>query len=92
MQQRTPQCCWCWLCCCAPLPQVAFKPLLGGEASKPQQAMLMAASKAHPGLAAYAVAKAKKDGSHVATLNTAAVEKQLGSLVGGRQRPTGCVL
>ncbi|KAF8056103.1 nifk [Scenedesmus sp. PABB004] len=62
--------------------EVSFKPLLGGSAAKPQQAMLMASSAAHPGLAAYAVAKAKKDGQHVATLSAAAIEKQLGS-VGG---------
>jgi hypothetical protein len=45
--------------------------------------MLVAASKAHPGLAAYAVAKARKDGGHVASLSTATIEKQLGSLVRG---------
>jgi hypothetical protein len=43
--------------------------------------MLVAASKAHPGLAAYAVAKARKDGGHVASLSTSTIEKQLGSLV-----------
>jgi hypothetical protein len=43
--------------------------------------MLMAASKAHPGLAAYAVAKAKKEGSHTASLSTAAIEKQIANVV-----------
>jgi hypothetical protein len=60
---------------------VSFTALLDGAASKPQQAMLVAASKAHPGLAAYAVAKARKDGGHVASLGVATIEKQLGSLV-----------
>jgi len=42
----------------------------------------MATSKTHPGLAVYAVAKVKKDGSsHTATLSTAAVEKQIVNLV-----------
>jgi hypothetical protein len=62
---------------------VSFTALLDGSASKPQQAMLVAASKAHPGLAAYAVAKARKDGGHVASLSTSTIEKQLGSLVRG---------
>lgn len=60
---------------------MSFTPLLDGAPAKPQQAMLAAASKAHPGLTAYAVAKAQKGGSHVASLGTAAIEKQLGSLV-----------
>eukprot|EP00878_Enallax_costatus_P042940 GHUV01050464.1.p2 GENE.GHUV01050464.1~~GHUV01050464.1.p2 ORF type:complete len:217 (+),score=92.75 GHUV01050464.1:359-1009(+) len=44
--------------------------------------MLMAASKSHPGLAAYAVAKVKKDGPHIITLTTASIDKQLAN-VGG---------
>jgi hypothetical protein len=67
---------------------VTFQPLLDASPSKPQQAMLMAAAKGHPGLAAYAVAKARKDGSHVASLSTATIEKQLGSLV--RVQLAGC--
>lgn len=62
--------------------EVSFTPQLDGAATKPQQAMLMAVSKEQPALVAYAVAKAKKDGLHVATLATAAVEKQLGPLGG----------
>ncbi|WIA23212.1 hypothetical protein OEZ86_010100 [Tetradesmus obliquus] len=62
--------------------EVSFTPLLDGAPAKPQQAMLAAASKAYPGLTAYAVAKAQKGGSHVASLGTAAIEKQLGSLGG----------
>jgi hypothetical protein len=60
---------------------VTFTPKISGEAGKPQQAMLMASSKAHGGLAAYAVAKAKKDGTHTATLSTAAIEKQIANVV-----------
>lgn len=61
--------------------QVSFTPQLSGKAAKPQQAMLMASSKAHPSLAAYAVAKVKKGGSHVITLSTASIEKQLANVV-----------
>jgi hypothetical protein len=61
--------------------QVTFTPKISGQAGKPQQAMLMASSKAHGGLAAYAVAKAKKDGTHTATLGTAAIEKQIANVV-----------
>eukprot|EP00879_Flechtneria_rotunda_P027042 GHRR01028901.1.p1 GENE.GHRR01028901.1~~GHRR01028901.1.p1 ORF type:complete len:267 (+),score=87.20 GHRR01028901.1:175-975(+) len=62
--------------------EVSFIPQLSGSAAKPQQAMLMASSKVHPRLAAYAIAKVKKDGSHVVTLGTTSIEKQLGT-VGG---------
>lgn len=47
----------------------------------------MANSKSEPGLAAYAVAKVKKDGSHVITLSTSGIDKQLGGLV--RSGPRG---
>jgi hypothetical protein len=85
-------CCWCCCCChcwwwCCWL-QVSFQPLLGGAAAKVQQAMLMAVSKEQPSLAAYAVAKAKKDGMHVITLAVAGMEKQLGSLVRQQQQQT----
>lgn len=69
---------------------MSFKAQLSGEPGKPQQAMLMATSKAHPGLAAYAVAKAKKDGSHTATLSTSAIDKQVANVVrAGRKGHTG---
>ncbi|KAI8473224.1 MAG: Oligosaccharyltransferase subunit Ribophorin II-domain-containing protein [Monoraphidium minutum] len=67
--------------------EVVFTPKTDGEASKPQQAMLMAVPASNPALAAYAVAKARKDGSHAATLSQAAVEKQLGP-VGGKYAVT----
>jgi hypothetical protein len=60
---------------------VTFTPQADGAASKPQQAMLLLQPKAHKGLSAYAVAKARKDGAHVVSLSQALVEKQLGSLV-----------
>jgi len=63
------------------LLQVSRPPLLHGSASKPQQAMLMAVNQQQPELAAYAVAKVKKDGVHVITLSATSIEKQLGSLV-----------
>lgn len=69
---------------CLPPPQVSFTPQIVGEAAKPQQAMLMAVSKASGGLAAYAVAKAKKDGSQTASLSTAAIEKQIANVVSAR--------
>ena len=62
--------------------EVTFTPKAGGEPFKPQQAMLMVVPAAAPKLAAYAVAKARRDGGHTATLSAAAVEKQLGP-VGG---------
>eukprot|EP00878_Enallax_costatus_P010700 GHUV01011176.1.p1 GENE.GHUV01011176.1~~GHUV01011176.1.p1 ORF type:complete len:120 (+),score=38.38 GHUV01011176.1:596-955(+) len=64
-----------------PRLQVSFTPKLNGDSVKPQQAMLMAASKSHPGLAAYAVAKVKKDGPHIITLTTASIDKQLANVV-----------
>lgn len=63
--------------------EVTFTPKLDGSAFKPQQAMLMLVPASHSNLAAYAVAKARKDGSHAATLTQALVEKQLGT-VGGK--------
>jgi hypothetical protein len=60
---------------------VTFTAQISGEPGKPQQAMLMATSKAHPGLAAYAVAKAKKDGRHTAALSTSAIDKQIANVV-----------
>jgi hypothetical protein len=70
---------------------VSFTPQIGGEAARPQQAMLMAVSKASGGLAAYAVAKAKKDGSHTASLSTAAIEKQIANVVSvGWQQNAEC--
>ena len=66
-----------------PYTQVSFTPKLNGDSLKPQQAMLMASSKSHPGLAAYAVAKVKKDGPHVITLTTASIDKQIANVVRG---------
>lgn len=63
--------------------EVTFTPKTDGAPSKPQQAMVVLQPKAHKGLAAYAVAKAKKDGSHSVTLSQSLVEKQLGP-VGGK--------
>jgi hypothetical protein len=72
-----------WLMCpmAAALLQVTFTPLIDGSAAKPQQAMLMLAPANGP--AAYAVAKVKKDGSHVISLTMAMVHKQVGKQVGG---------
>lgn len=50
----------------------------------------MAVSKSSGGLAAYAVAKAKKDGSHTASLSTAAIEKQIANVVSGLPAAWGC--
>lgn len=63
--------------------EVSFTPQLDGAPAKPQQAMLMGASKAYPGLAVYAVAKPQKDGSHVATLSSASIDKQVANMVRG---------
>lgn len=63
--------------------EVTFTPKLDSTAFKPQQAMVMLVPAGHSHLAAYAVAKARKDGSHTATLSLGAVEKQLGT-VGGK--------
>lgn len=61
--------------------QVSFIPHLNKKPVKLQQAMLMASSKAHAGLAAYAVAKVKKEGQHVITLSTDNIDKQLANVV-----------
>lgn len=63
--------------------EVTFTPQIDGSAAKPQQAMLMLVPAGEQALAAYAVARAKKDGSHAVTISQANVEKQLGS-VGGK--------
>jgi hypothetical protein len=59
--------------------QLTFTPKVDGSAAKPQQAMLMLS--ANSGLAAYAVAKAKKDASHTISVTQALVEKQIGKQV-----------
>lgn len=61
--------------------QVTFTPTIDGSKGKPQQAMAVLVPAANEELAAYAVAKARKDGSHVIALSLAAVEKQLGPVV-----------
>ena len=61
--------------------QVTFSPQIDGSAAKPQQAMVMMVPAGQDSLAAYAVARARKDGGHAATLSQALVEKQLGSVV-----------
>lgn len=60
---------------------MTFTPQIDGSSAKPQQAMLMMVPKGEKALAAYAVARAKKDGSHSVTVSQAAIEKQLGSVV-----------
>lgn len=61
--------------------QITFTPKSNGAAFKPQQAMLLLVPEAAADLAAYAVAKAKKDGSHSATVSASLIDKQLGPVV-----------
>jgi len=65
--------------------ELTFTPKIDGSAAKPQQAMLMLS--AAGGLAAYAVGKPKKDGSHTISVTQALVEKQIGKQ-GGDMKAT----